>query len=110
MGLSGLCCIHSIVAEGWLVAFQLPGGLSSSDRTRFHDAFWGRTTKTWGGRYEYHRAGLMEAIPHHRLIRGVFVIRQQDRDRVVEFLQGWKAECHVRRVHLDREDLGSLKE
>lgn len=93
-----------------MVAFQLPAGLPSSDRTRFHDAFWGRTTKTWGGRYEFHRAGLMEEVPHHKLIRGVFVVRAQDRHRVVDFLREWKAEVHIRRVHLEREDLGPLKE
>lgn len=97
------------MAEGWIVAFQLPARLRPADRTRFHDAFWGRTTKTWKGRYEYHRAGLMEEVAHHRLIRGVFLIRLKDVGRVRAFLQQWGAEVHIRRVHLERGDLDQLK-
>lgn len=97
------------IMEGWLVAYQLPSGLKPSDRTRFHDAFWGRTTKTWNGRYEFHKAGIMEEIAHRRLIRGVFLVRSTDVDRVRGFLREWKAEIHVRRVHLERADVATLQ-
>lgn len=95
--------------EGWLLAYQLPSGLKPKDRTRFHDAFWGRVTKTWKGLYEFHKAGLMEGIPHRRLIRGVFIVRSADVDRVKDFLREWKAEVHVRRVRLDRGDVARLE-
>jgi len=93
-----------------MVAFQLPPKVSAADRVRFNHEFWGRTTSSWGGKYQYRVAGLMREVPHRRLIRGLVLVRDQDRDRVVAFLQGWKAKFHVRRVQLEREDLGSLKE
>lgn len=95
--------------EGWIVAFQLPPKASPADRVRFNHEFWGRTTSSWGGKYHYRIPGLMQDVPHRRLVRGVFLLRLEDRDRVTAFLNRWKAEYHVRRVHLEREDLGSLK-
>ncbi len=94
--------------DGWIVAFQLPARLSAADRVRFNHALWGRTTSSWGGRYRYRVPGLMQGVPHRRLIRGVFLVGTQDRDRVAGFLREWGADFHVRRVRLEREDLGPL--
>lgn len=88
----------------------MPPEASPADRVRFNHEFWGRTTSSWGGKYRYHVPGLMQSIPHRRLIRGVFLVRRRDRDRVVAFLEKRKAELYVRRVHLERDDLGPLKE
>lgn len=95
--------------EGWIVAFQLPPKVSPGDRVRFNHEFWGRTTSSWGGKYRYMIPGLMQGVPHRRLVRGVFLVRAQDRERVVAFLEKWEAEFYVRQVHLEREDLGALK-
>lgn len=89
-----------------MVAFQLPAGMPATRRVRFQQKFWGRTTKTHGGKYQHHEAGLMERVAHRRLVKGVFLLRLADLEPVTEFLREWKAIHHVRRVqlHLGDED------
>ncbi len=56
------------------------------------------------GRYVYRRKGLLDEIPHVRLIRGVIIVRTEDAKRVVAFFEGFHADVHVRRVELTPED------
>lgn len=95
--------------DGWLIAFQLPEGMPATRRVRFQHKFWGRVAKTAKGRYEHHEEGIMEGVPHRRLIRGVIVLRDEDLNRVIAFLRDWKATHHVRKVPLDRDDQKALK-
>ena len=95
--------------QGWIVAFQLPAKLPPAERVRFNHELWGRTTSSWGGKYRYKLPGLMQEVPHRRLIRGVFLVRTQDRDRVLAFLKKWKVVAHVREVRLDQDDESVLK-
>lgn len=57
----------------------------------------------------YRRKGLLDAIPHRGLIRGVVIERTEDAGRVVDLLGELGAEVHARTVTLtgeDREILG----
>ncbi len=59
---------------------------------------YGQATSSHGGRYRYRRRGLLDDVPHRRLIRGVLILRAEDADRVAGWLRGLGAEVHVRRV------------
>jgi hypothetical protein len=59
---------------------------------------------------KYRRRGLLDEIPHRKLIRGVIVVSTKDANEVIKFLQKFNAELHVRDVVLtpeDRKVLGS---
>ena len=94
--------------RGVLVAFRVMKGSDQASANRFCKKFYGQDTSSHGGRYRYRRPGFLDDIPHRRLIRGVLVLREEDRDRVVEFLRGYGAEIHVRTVLLTQGDKEAL--
>lgn len=94
--------------RGTLIAITVPTG---SDRTRssaFAKTFYGQETSTQGGRYRYRRRGLLDDIPHNKLIRGVIIVRTEDVERVTSFLDQHAAIYHVRTVELTDEDLVAM--
>ncbi len=93
--------------EGILLAFRL----ATYDRdgaSELVKKLYGQRTSSHGGKYVYRRKGLLDEIPHVRLIRGVLLVRTEDANRVIELLKEFRAEVHVRSVELTREDRGSL--
>src|SRR4030043_530921 len=90
-------------AKGILIAFRL----SEYDKNRASDLvkrLYGQETSSHGGKYRYRRPGLLEGVPHRRLIRGVIVLRVEDEKRVVRLLRELGAEVYVRRGELTVED------
>jgi len=67
-------------------------------------------TSPHGWRYRCRRRGLLDEIPHRRLIRRVLVVRTEDAGRVVELLEEMGAEVHARRVELTREDREAMRD
>ncbi len=68
----------------------------------------GPRTSSHGGRYVVRRKGLLDEIPHVRLIRGVILVRTEDAERVLELLQTFRTEVHTRSVQLDSGDRATL--
>ena len=90
-------------AKGILIAFRL----SEYDKNSASDLvkrLYGQETSSHGGKYRYRRPGLLDGVPHRRLIRGVIVLKVEDEKRVVRLLRELGAEVHVRRVELTVED------
>ncbi len=89
--------------EGTLIAFRL----ATYDKDRASELvkrLYGQRTSSHGGKYVYRRKGLLDEIPHVRLIRGVIIVRTEDAGRVSDFLTLCDAEVHTRAVKLSRED------
>ena len=94
--------------DGALIAFRL----IKYDKNRASELvkrLYGQATSSHGGRYRYRRRGLLDDVPHRRLIRGVLVLRAEDADRVAGRLRELGAELHVRRVELTEEDLAATE-
>jgi len=92
-----------VTAKGILIAFRL----SEYNKNRASDLvkrLYGQETSSHGGKYRYRRPGLLDGVPHRRLIRGVIVLKVEDEKRVVRLLRELGAEVHVRRVELTVED------
>jgi len=104
--------IHAMDAK--LVVFQVyknkQKNLTNTMTTlnQFVQKFYGQDTTTHEGKYKYHRRGLLESIPHIRLIRGVIVVRGVDLGVVVDFLNRYNAELWVWDVTLSLEDEKTL--
>ena len=69
---------------------------------------YGQKTSSHKGKYHYRRKGLLDEIPAHRLIRGVIIVREEDSEQVISFLEGYDTEVNIRRVELTPEDLAVL--
>jgi len=75
----------------------------------FTQKLYGQDTRTHHGKYKCHKHGLLEDIPHIRLIRGVIMVRRQDAPRVEAFLKEYGAEYYIRTVELEPSDQKKLK-
>jgi len=67
----------------------------------------GRQLPTAGG-ITYRIKGLLDEIPHRRLIRGVFDHTPEDEENLVKFLHRYEAEYHCRDIVLTPQDQRAL--
>jgi len=95
--------------NGYIIVFSLPPKRKSVEISKFCQKFYGQDTSSWGGKYRYHRHGLLDDIPHRKLLRGVILIYEGDLEIVLKFLEKYQARIHTREVNLieeDREEMG----
>jgi len=95
-----------MMAFGVLFAYRLRDQ-SRTATSRLVKKLYGQATSSAGHRYR--RKGLLDGIPHRRLIRGVLVLRPKDAAAVRGLLEELDCEIHERRVELTPEDKDRLK-
>ena len=88
----------------------MPAKTPSRTVNTFCKEFYGQDTSSHRGKYRYHRHGLLDDVPHHRIIRQVVIVRTEDANKVVEFLESYGATIHMRVVELTSEDIAMLFE
>lgn len=93
-----------------LVLFHFPPKTAAREVTKLSQQLYGRTVRTWKGRYEYHRDGVLETIPHRRLGRGAIVLRKRDWKTVKELLDEFGAVAETRIIQPTREDTTALRD
>jgi hypothetical protein len=86
------------------VIFKLPPRKKNVELSKFCQRFYGQDTSAGKGKYQYHRHGLLDDIPHRKLLRGVIIIRSSDLEKVLEFLESYDATVHFREIKLINED------
>ena len=95
--------------NGTIILFRMPPKTPSNVVNKFCKDFYGQDTSSHHGKYRYRRPGILDNIPHHRIIRQVVIVRTEDAVSVVEFLEKYDALVHTRIVELTGEDLMFLK-
>ena len=93
---------------GTLIVFRLKPPQDPNTASELVKKLYGQETSSHKGQYHYRRKGLLDAIPSHKLIRGVIVIRKKDEERIVALLREYDTEIFIRKVMLTREDLKAL--
>ena len=88
--------------NGRIVIFRLPPKTKNVELCKFVQRFYGQDTRT--GKYRYRRHGLLDDIPHRKLLRGVIILDPKDLEPVLTFLRRYNAEVHVRSIKLTAED------
>jgi len=90
--------------KGTIILFRLPPKTPHSIVNKFCKQFYGQDTSSHQGKYRYHRRGLLDDIPHRRLIRQSLIVKQKDSERVIEFLKRYTTTLFTRVVELTDED------
>lgn len=90
--------------KGIIIVFRLPPRTNNTTLSKFCQKFYGQDTSSWSGKYRYHRQGLLDDMPHRKLIRGVLILRLEDAEMVKQFLGQYSAEVHIREIVLTDED------
>jgi hypothetical protein len=96
--------------EVCILVFHLPKKMNNSDLGKFVKRFYGQETSTQKGKYRYRRKGLLDQIPHRKLLRGVIIIRKSDLETVMKLLIEWNAVVDQRIIEPTEEDLKMLRE
>jgi hypothetical protein len=92
---------------GKLIAFRVYKYVGQKGANQLCKQLYGQGTSTRGKMYR--RKGLLDEIPHRKLIRGVIVLSTRDANEVVKFLRKFNAEVHVRDVVLTIDDRKALR-
>ncbi len=92
-----------------ILVFRLPPKTPPLVSNKFCQRLYGQEVSSWGGRYRYRRAGLLDKIPHRRLGRGVVIVRERDLGTIIEFLSEWKAATEWRAIKPTVEDCDCLR-
>lgn len=89
---------------GYILIFRLPPKRKNVEVSKFCQKFYGQDTSSHGGKYHYRRHGLLDDIPHRKLSRGVIIINRDDLETVLEFLEKYDAQVHVRQIEMTEVD------
>ncbi len=93
-----------------ILVFHLPAGMNNTELGKFIKHFYGQETSTKKGKYRYRRKGLLDSIPHRKLLRGVKIIRKSDLESVMKLLIQWNAIVDQRIIEPNGEDLKILQD
>jgi len=94
--------------NGILIAYRLRTPHDPNVASAVVKKLYGQNTSCQGGKYRYRRKGLLDEIHSVRLIRGVIIVRKRDKKKILELLQEFDAEIHVREVVLKKKDMRAL--
>ncbi|MDG6229803.1 MAG: hypothetical protein QCH96_07545, partial [Candidatus Thermoplasmatota archaeon] len=97
------------MVTGTLICYTPGSGVSSVKRNHLRKELLGYKDYSNNGRYSYHRDGLLTKIPSISLIRSVFIIRNDDKKKVLDLLDKYNAKYYVREVILEKEDCHVLE-
>ncbi|MCZ7383981.1 MAG: hypothetical protein O8C63_04430 [Candidatus Methanoperedens sp.] len=89
---------------GKIIVFRFPKKTNQKNLNQFCKKFYGQETSSQGRKYHYRRKGLLDDIPHIKLIGGVIIVSNENADRLIRFLNDYGAEFFVRDVILLPED------
>jgi len=96
--------------QGVLIAFKVFDRLSSKKAVKFFRELYGYRDRSNNGKYTYHRKGLLDYIPHVKLVRGVIITTHDNFSKITELMEKFKVEYYVRTVILTEEDRKILSE
>ena len=94
--------------NGTMILFQFTERTDHNTVNKFMQKFYGQDSTSGNGKYKYHRHGLLESIPHRKLLRGVLILRNEDAAKVLEFLGQYSLTLHVREIKLTQDDEKTL--
>lgn len=70
--------------------------------------------KVYGGEvsnrgYHYRRRGFLDEIPHWKVLRGVLMVRWEDRQRVLQEIRSWTSEVYCWPLNLTARQQENLR-
>lgn len=94
--------------SGIIILYRIRTKTTKSNTEKFCREFYGYMDKSNYGKYQYRRKGLLDRIPHIKLIRGAIIIQKGNCNKVTQFLKRFNAEVHVRTIILTEKDKKQL--
>src|SRR3990172_3607633 len=80
--------------KGMIITFSIRSGSckTPSEKTKFFKKLYGWTQTVPGKKkkYEYHREGVLDEMPHKRISQSAFIIPEEDLKRITQFFDEWQ--------------------
>lgn len=95
---------------GALIAFKISHTNTHPSINRFCREFYGYTDKSNKGKYCYERPGFISKYRHINLLRGLIIVRPEDSEEIMAFLQKYDADVFMREIILMHSDVQKLHE
>lgn len=89
---------------GSLICYTLGPDTTTFQRNKLRKLLLGYTDYSNKSQYQYLRNGLLKKIPSIRLIRSVFIVRNEDSEKVLNLLKEFKAKVYVKKIILTNKD------
>lgn len=83
--------------------------LSHAKVMKFHRRLYSHTDYSQYGKYEYHREGLLNKIPHFNPLRSVIITKRKYANMILTFIRRFTSKVFVREIKLTEEDMRRLK-
>jgi hypothetical protein len=94
--------------RGFIVLYRVLSRAGKPNADKLLRGLNGYDDKSNFGKYVYRRPGFLERFPHVKLIRGALIVRKENAEDLVKFLETFDAEVHVREVFLNEDDEKAL--
>ena len=89
---------------GRIVVFRILAKTNKLNMNKFFRQFYGYTDYSNNYKYKYERKGFLDKFPHIKVIRGVIVVRENDAEEIINFMNEYNAEVWSRSIALSDED------
>ena len=90
---------------GSIIVFRFKEKTEQKSINQFCKKFYGQNTSSHGGKYRYRRQGLLDNIPHIKLIGGVIIVAKNSAGKLIDFLREYNTEFYIRDVILLHDDV-----
>lgn len=87
-----------------LISYNL-SNLSNYKKVLVSRILHGYTDNSNNGAYRYERKGILNEIPHHKLNRGVIIIKKEDEKRFISVLNKYNVECQTFEIVINQKIL-----
>ena len=94
---------------GKVIIYKLSKNNDHSTMKKFSRRFYGYLDRSYNYKYRYQRKGFLDDFPYIKPHKGVIVVRKQDADEILDFLESYNAEIYARDIVLQDEDLEQLE-
>ena len=94
--------------RGKIIVFKVLTKTNKLIMNKFCRQFYGYLDRSHNYRYQYQRKGFIENFPHIKVLRGVIVVKIEDANEIISFLESYNAEIFAREIVLVPEDLDKL--
>ena len=93
---------------GTLISFSVAKKNTHTQINRFCRDFYGYEDKSNNGKYTYKRPGFLHKYPHIKVQRGLIVVRMDDAEEIIEYLNSYSAKIFMREIILLHSDVEQL--
>ena len=95
------------MTTGILISYKV-NRLPQPERCRIYRKLYGWKDKSQHSKYTYNRKGILSNLPYIPVNRSVLIVKKEDADRVISFLNENDAEVFVRNIILNNLDIKEL--